>query len=171
MNYTSAGISSSGHIAGGLFRTLAGIDIVHVPSKGPVLALHELVAGRVQILYDTAALSMSLVRAGKLKALAATSRERMSIAPDIPTMEEAGVPGYEVILWFAVFTTARTPKGIVEKLNRETVTLFDSPTVRQSLANDGIEVTTGTPEILAGYVQSEIVKWGKMVHDSGARPE
>jgi tripartite-type tricarboxylate transporter receptor subunit TctC len=171
LNYTSAGISSSGHIAGGVFRSVTGIDIVHVPSNGPVAALQELVAGRAQVLFDTAALAMPQVRAGKLKALAVTGRERMSIAPEIPTMIEAGVPGYEVVLWFGVFTNAKTPKDIVDKLNRETVELFRTQAVREALATDGIEATSGTPEMLATFLKSEIDKWGRMVRDAGARAE
>ncbi len=171
LNYTSAGISSSGHIAGGVFRSTTGTDIVHVPSNGPVAALQELVAGRVQMLFDTAALSMPLVRGGKLKALAVTSRERMAIAPGVPTMIEAGVPDYEVVLWFGLFATGKTPRDIVDKLNRETVDFFAMPSVRQSFANDGLEVTTGTPEQLASFLRAEIDKWGRMVRESGARPE
>jgi tripartite-type tricarboxylate transporter receptor subunit TctC len=114
---------------------------------------------------------MPQVRAGKLKALAVTSRERIPVAPDIPTMIEAGVPGYEVVLWFAVFSSGNTPKEIVAKLNRETVELFTTPSVRQALANDGIEATSSTPEALATFLKGEIAKWGKMVRDSGARPE
>jgi tripartite-type tricarboxylate transporter receptor subunit TctC len=171
LNYTSAGISSSGHIAGSGFLSVNRIDVVHVPSNGPVAALQELVAGRVQMLFDTAALAMPQVRAGKLKALGVTSRERMSIAPEIPTMIEAGVAGYEVDLWFAVFSARNTPKDVVAKLNRETAHLFTSPSVREALAKDGIEATASTPEALATFLNGEIAKWGKMVRDSGARPE
>lgn len=171
LNYTSAGISSSGHIAGGVFRSSTGVDIVHVPANGPVMALQELVAGRMQVLFDTAALAMPQVRAGKLKALAVTGRERMSVAPEVPTMVEAGVPGYEAVLWFAVFTTARTPREVVDRLNRETVELFNTPAVRQPLAGDGIEVSTGTPEALAEFLKGEIARWGRMVRESGAKAE
>ena len=171
LNYTSAGISSSGHILGGVFRASTGIDIVHVPANGPVMALQELVAGRTQLLFDTAALAMPQVRAGKLKALAVTSRERMSVAPDVPTMIEAGVPGYEAVLWFAVFATARTPRDVIDRLNRETVELFNTPAVRQPLAGDGIKVATSTPEGLAEFLKGEIARWGRMVRESGAKAE
>ena len=171
LNYTSAGISSSGHIAGGVFLSTASINIVHVPANGPVMALQELVAGRMQLLFDTAALAMPQVRAGKLKALAVTSRERMTVAPEVQTMIEAGVPGYDAELWFAVFTSARTPREIVARLQLEIVEFFNATAIRNQLASDGIEVSTSTPEELAVFLRNEISRWGRMVRESGVKAE
>lgn len=167
LTYTSAGVGTSGHMAGELLESMAGIDLVHVPNKGAAQALNDAVGGHVDIVFDSVALSMPLVRAGKLKALAVTSLERSAAAPNIPTMAEAGVPGYEIILWFAVFAPAGTPAAIVQKLHAEVVRAFDNPQMRASFAEEGLTVVASSPDKLAEFQRTEIVKWSKLIKTLG----
>jgi tripartite-type tricarboxylate transporter receptor subunit TctC len=169
LNFSSAGSGTSGHMAGQLLMSLAGIKIVHIPNKGPAQALQDAVGGHVDMVFDSVALGMPLARAGKLKALAVTSTERSPIAQDLPTMAEAGLPGYEIELWFAAFTTAGTPAPVVQKLNGEIVRILKQPGVAEPLVNQGMTVKASSPEGLAEHVKREIPKWAKLVKETGAR--
>lgn len=169
LTFSSAGSGTSGHMAGQLLMSLAGIDMLHVPNKGPAQALQDVVGGHVDVVFDSVALGMPLARAGKLKALAVTSVERSPIAPDLPTMAETGLPGYEIELWFAALTTAGTPAPIVSKLNAEIVRILKQPEVSQPLVNQGMTVKASSPEGLAEHVKREIPKWAKLVKETGAR--
>jgi tripartite-type tricarboxylate transporter receptor subunit TctC len=124
----------------------------------------------VDILFDSTALSMPLVKTGKLKALAVTSTERSPALPDLPTMAEAGLPGYEVLLWFALYAPAGTPKAIVQRLHAETVKAFSDPKVRDPLVRDGVDVVASTPQHLARFQGSEITKYAKLVKALGLEP-
>jgi tripartite-type tricarboxylate transporter receptor subunit TctC len=155
-----------------LFKTLAGVDIVHVPYKGPGPALQDLVAGQVNMLFDTVASSMPQVRAGRLKGLAVTSRERSAIAPDIPTMAEAGIAGYEIAPWFAAYAPAGTPAPIVNKLQAEMARILRLPDVRAAFVDQqGMTIIASSPNELAAHMQREIVKWREVVKATGARAD
>lgn len=163
LTYTSAGIGTSGHIAGAMLASMAGIDLLHVPAKGPTQAVQDALAGHVDILFDSTLLSMPLVKAGKLKALAVTSNERSSALPNLPTMAEAGLPGYEVLLWFALYAPAGTPKPVVQKLQAEVARALADPKLRDPLVQDGVEVIASTPQQLAKFQRGEIAKYARLV--------
>ena len=169
LTYTSAGIGTSGHIAGALLASMAGIDLLHVPAKGPTQAVQDTLAGHVDILFDSTLLSMPLVKAGKLKALAVTSSERSTAVPNLPTMAEAGLPGYEVLLWFGLYAPAGTPRAIVQKLQTEVAKALSDPKVRDPLVHDGVEVIASTPQQLAQFQRSEIAKYAKLVKELGLK--
>ena len=172
LNFASPGSGTSGHMSAELFKSLAGIDIVHVPYKGPGPALQDLLAGQVNMLFDTVASSMPQVRAGKLKGLAVTTANRSAIAPDVPTMQEAGVAGYEIAPWFAAYAPAGTPASIVAKLQVEMKRILALPDVRAAFVDQqGMTIIAGTPAELAAYMQTETAKWAKVVKDTGARAE
>lgn len=163
--YTSAGVGTSGHIAGALLASMAGVELLHVPAKGPAQAVQDALGGHVDILFDSTALSLPLVRSGKLKALAVTSLERSPAAPQLPTMSEAGVPGYEVLLWFGLYAPAGTPPEIVKRLHAETAKAFADPKLRESFVQDGVNVIAGPPEKLAEFQQAEIAKYARLVRE------
>jgi tripartite-type tricarboxylate transporter receptor subunit TctC len=172
LNFASPGSGTSGHMSAELLKSMAGIDIVHVPYKGPGPALQDLLAGQVNMLFDTVASSLPQVRAGKLKGLAVTTRDRAAIAPDIPTMAESGVPGYEIAPWFAAFAPVGTPAPIVAKLQGEMARILAQPDVRNAFVNQqGMTLIASTPDELAAHVQHEIAKWARVVKQTGARAE
>jgi len=172
LNFASPGSGTSGHMSGELFKSLAGVDIVHVPYKGPGPALQDVVAGQVNMLFDTVASSMPQVRAGKLKGLAVTARERTPIAPEIPTMEEAGVRGYEIAPWFAAYAPAGTPAPVVGKLQSEMARILLLPDVRAAFVDQqGMTLIGSTPGELSAHMQREIAKWATVVKATGARAD
>jgi tripartite-type tricarboxylate transporter receptor subunit TctC len=168
LHYVSQGVGTSGHLGGVMFAQRAGIDIVHIPEKGPAQAQLSILGGHTQVLFDSIALSMPQVRAGKLKALAIASAKRSPVAADIQTMAEAGVPGCEITLWFGVFAPAGTPAPIVRKLNDEIVRVFNLPAVRTAFENEGVTIVAGSPEELATHVKTEIAHWAPIVKTTGA---
>jgi tripartite-type tricarboxylate transporter receptor subunit TctC len=169
LTYTSAGIGTSGHIAGAMLASMAGIELLHVPAKGPAQAVQDTLAGHVDILFDSTLLSMPLVKAGKLKALAVTSGERSTAVPNLPTMAEAGLPGYEVLLWFGLYAPAGTPKPIVQKLQAEVAKALSDPKIRDPLVQDGVEVIASTPQQLAQFQRGEIAKYARVVKELGLK--
>lgn len=170
LTYTSAGIGTSGHIAGAMLASMAGIELLHVPAKGPSQAVQDTLAGHVDILFDSTLLSMPLVKGGKLKALAVTSPERSSAAPNLPTMAQAGLPGFEVLLWFALYAPAGTPPAIVQKLQAEVAKAFADPQLRDPLVRDGVDVIVSTPQQLAQFQRAEIAKYARLVKELGLKP-
>jgi tripartite-type tricarboxylate transporter receptor subunit TctC len=169
LTYTSAGIGTSGHIAGAMLAKMAGVDLLHVPARGPTFAVQDTLAGHVDILFDSTLLSMPLVETGKLKALAVTSKERSPALPKLPTMGEAGLPGYEVLLWFALFAPAGTPQAIVDKLQAEVAKAFQDPRMRDPLVEDGVDVIASTPRQLAQFQQAELAKYARLVKELGLK--
>lgn len=167
LTYTSAGIGTSGHIAGEMLASMAGVKLLHVPAKGPAQAVQDALGGHVDILFDSTALSLPLVNTGKLKALAVTSKERSPAVPDLPTMSEAGVKSYEVLLWFGLYAPGGTPAPIVQKLQQETVNAFADPTLRDSLVKDGVTLIASTPEQLRRFQQEEAAKYAKLIKALG----
>ena len=172
LNFASPGSGTSGHMSAELFKSLAGIDIVHVPYKGPGPALQDLVAGQVNMLFDTVASSMPQVRGGKLKGLAVTTRERSAIAPGVPTMAESGVPGYEIAPWFAAYAPAGTPPAVVNKLQVEMARILSLPEVRAAFVDQqGMTLIANSPAELGAHTQREIAKWAQVVKATGAKAE
>jgi tripartite-type tricarboxylate transporter receptor subunit TctC len=172
LNFASPGSGTSGHMSAELFKSLAGIDIVHVPYKGPGPALQDLVAGQVNMLFDTVASSMPQVRGGKLKGLAVTTRERSAIAPDVPTMAESGVAGYEIAPWFAAYAPAGTPPAVVNRLQTEMARILSLPDVRAAFVDQqGMTLIASSPAELGAHTQREIAKWAQVVKATGAKAE
>jgi tripartite-type tricarboxylate transporter receptor subunit TctC len=171
MMFASSGSGTSIHVSGELFKTMTGIDMTHVPYKGRATALPDLLGGRVTMMFDNMPSSLPMVREGKLRALGVTSLKRSAAAPDIPTIAESGLPGFEAVSWFALFAPAGTPKPIVDKLQAEVSRIIKSPDISKRLNDIGLEPIGSTAEELAAYQRSEIVKWAKVVRESGAKAD
>lgn len=167
LNFASTGIGGANHLSGELFKSMAGIDIVHIPYKGAAPAMNDLLAGHVSLMFDTIGVELPYVKAGKLKALAVTTAKRTAIAPDIPTIAESGLPGYEAVSWFGMYGPAGMPKEIVTRLNMEVVNVLHSPDVQKRFIAYGAEAIGNSPEEFAAYLKSEMAKWAKVVKDCG----
>jgi tripartite-type tricarboxylate transporter receptor subunit TctC len=171
MTFASSGSGTSIHVSGELFKSMTGIDMDHIPYKGRASAIPDVLGGRVTMMFDNMPSSLPLVREGKLRALGVTSAQRSPAAPDIPTIAEQGLPGFDAVSWFAVFAPAGTPRPVVDKLQRETARILKLPDVAKKLADLGLDAVGSTPEELAAYQLREIAKWAKVVKDSGAKAE
>ena len=169
INYGSGGNGSSAHLSAELFKTMAGIQMNHVPYKGATPALTDLAGGQVQVMIANLPPMLPLVKAGKLRALAVTTTRRYPGLPDVPTVAESGLAGYETVAWFGLFAPAGTPKEIVSRLNREVNAIVSQPDVRERLLGMGMEPALGTPEDFAARQAADIAKWKKVVADSGAK--
>jgi tripartite-type tricarboxylate transporter receptor subunit TctC len=169
LNYASSGSGSANHLAGELFKTMAGIEMVHVPYKGSGPSVTALLSGEVQIVFSSTTAIIQHVRAGRAKALAVTGPKRASIAPEIPTVGEAGLPGYVVTGWFGLLAPAQTPPAIVERLNSEINRVL--PSLRERYAELGTELVGGTPREFGAFIKTELAKWARVVKASGAKPE
>lgn len=169
LNFASVGNGSGPHLAMELFKSMAGIDMVHIPYKGSAPALADLLSGRVALMFDAMASSLPHVKAGTLRALAVTGVKRSAVAPDVPTVAEAGLPGYEINPWFGVFAPAGTPAEVVAKLSGEITKILNMPDVRELLIGQGLEPVGGSPEQFSAHVGSEMKKWASVVKRSGAR--
>lgn len=170
LNYASGGIGSAQHLTAELFRLMAGINIVHVPYKGAV-SIPDLIAGRVQMLFSGLPQALSHVQGGRLRALAVTTPARWPAVPDVPTVAEAGVPGFDVTVWYGILTTGRTPRTIVDKLNAGIVKALQSADVRQQLTSLGLEPVGNTPGQFSAKIRAEIAQWSQVVKRAGIRPE
>jgi tripartite-type tricarboxylate transporter receptor subunit TctC len=168
MTFASSGSGTSIHVSGELFKTMTGIDMTHIPYKGRASAIPDVLGGRVTMMFDNMPSSLPLVKDGKLRALGVTSAKRSAAAPEIPTLAESGLPGFEAVSWFAMFAPANTPKPIVDKLQAEVSRILKSPEISKKLLEIGLDPAGGTPAELAEYQKSEITKWAKVVKDSGA---
>jgi tripartite-type tricarboxylate transporter receptor subunit TctC len=171
LNFSSAGVGNADHFAGELFKALAHINIVHVPYKGGAQAAQDTVTGQVSMYFSGILVGLPLAKAGRVRALAVATKTRSPIAPDIPTIAEAGLPGYEMALWNAVFAPAATPKDIIARLNAEILKALKAPDVRERLAGVGAVPTAGSPEELGAYFRSEVGKFGKIVRATGLKIE
>jgi tripartite-type tricarboxylate transporter receptor subunit TctC len=169
LNYGSSGTGGLSHLSGALFSQLAQIDIVHVPYKGGNPAMIDVIAGQIQMLYSTILQSQPHIKAGKLRPLAVTTAKRSRAAPDIPTMQEAGVKGYEVAGWYGMVAPLKTPPAIVDRLNREVVQILHSPEVAPRLAADGSEPVGSTPQQFGQHIRSEVAKWAKLTREMNIR--
>jgi tripartite-type tricarboxylate transporter receptor subunit TctC len=171
INFASSGHGTPAHLAGELFNSMAGVKLIHVPYKGAAPALADLLGGQVQLMFSTMPPALPHVKDGKLRALAVTSLKRSPAAPDLPTVDEIALPGFEANTWHGVVVPAGTPGAIVARLNREIVAILHLPDVVERLSGQGAEALGSTPEEFAAYIKSESVKWAKVVRDSGAKAE
>ena len=172
VTFGSAGNGSSNHLSGEVFKSLTGVQMQHVPYKGSAQALTDVMAGNITFMYDVLNTSLPQVRAGRVRALAVTAAKRSPFAPDVPTMEEAGVPGYAAAgsdLWFGIMGPQGIPKPIVTRLNAELIKVMRSPEVRERIRAQFFDPWTSTPEEFAALIRADAVKWGKIVKESGAR--
>jgi tripartite-type tricarboxylate transporter receptor subunit TctC len=171
LNYASSGYGLAAHLAGELFKTEAHIDIVHVPYKGSAPALQDVIAGQDQMMFATASGAMGVIKGGQVRPLAVTTLKRTSSLPDIATVDELGIKGFDATTWHGLVAPAGTPQPIIETLHRATVEALNDPSVRHSLDELGIDVVGSTPEQFAAYIKSEIPKWAAVIRASGAKLE
>jgi tripartite-type tricarboxylate transporter receptor subunit TctC len=171
LTYASFGIGSSAHLAGELFKIMAGVDLLHIPYKGGQPAIADLLAGQVSIYIPVLPSVVQLTKAGRLRLLAVTGAKRSSAMPDVPTVAESGLPGFEAINWFGLMAPAGTPREIVDRLHAETAKALQDPELRQKLAGLGVEIQPGTPQEFTALLRGETEKWAKVVKASGARAE
>ena len=171
LTYSSGGVGQGSHLAAELFQTMTGTKMTHVPYKGNAPAVADVVGGHISMIFDGMSSSLPHVRSGRLRPLGVTTAKRSASIPELNTIEEAGVAGYDVGSWVGLLTTARTPKPIVAQLNREIVRILELPESRERLFAMGHELRAGSPDEFQEYIRSEIVKWAKVVKDSGAKPE
>ena len=171
LSFGSSGSGTSIHLSGELFNTLAGVKMQHVPYKGRAQAVPDLLGGRIHMIFDNMPSALPLVKSGDVRAIAVTSASRSPAAPAIPTIAESGLPGFEATSWFALLGPAGVPREVQARINQETAKVLAMPDVKEKLAGLGLEVAPGTPEALAGLMQSETAKWAKVVKESGAKPD
>jgi tripartite-type tricarboxylate transporter receptor subunit TctC len=169
--FASSGSGTSIHMSGEMFKMMTGVDIVHVPYKGSGPALADLVGGQVSVMWDNLPSSMAFIKSGKLRALAVTSARRFPALPDVPTMQEAGVAGFEATAWFGIVAPKATPEAIVRRLNAEVNPALAMPDVKEKLLQQGAEASPESPEEFGAFIHNEVVKWGKVVKASGAKVE
>jgi tripartite-type tricarboxylate transporter receptor subunit TctC len=171
INYGSSGVGSPPHLSMELLRSMTGINLVHVPYKGAGPALADLLGGQVQAMCTSLAGLINFVKSGRVRALGVTTAKRNPQLPDVPTIVESGVPGYEVTIWYAVFAPVATPKAIVDKLNAEMVKALNSSEMKERMALQGMDPAPSTPAELTAFVKVETAKWAKAAKDSGATAE
>ena len=171
ITFGSAGAGSPGHLTGELFKDMARVDLMHVPYQGSAPAISDLLGGQIQAMFDPIQATLSHVKAGKLRMLGVSSSKRSSALPDVPTIAEAGVPGFETTAWWAVFAPAATPTEIITRLNTEIVKVMRSPDLNERLRQLDIEAIGSTPDQLAAFMKTEMAKWARAVKFSGATVE
>lgn len=171
LNFASPGSGTPQHLSAELFKTTAGVELTHIPYKGAAPALTDLLGGQVSLGFVSIPAALPHVKAGKLRALGVTATKRSAVAPEVPTIAESGLPGYEVENWYGVLAPAGTPGEIIKKLNAEIIKVLERPDVRESLNTQGFDVLQSTPEQFAAFMKTELVKWAKVVKLSGAKAD
>ncbi|KWW39415.1 tripartite-type tricarboxylate transporter receptor subunit TctC [Cupriavidus metallidurans] len=171
LSFASSGTGGVPHLSGELFKSMARIDMIHIPYQGSTPAHPDLAGGRVSMMFDTLAAIKHLVTTGRVRSLAVTTATRSPVVPEVPTMMEAGLPGYQTSSWGGILAPAGTPKAVVDKLNAQINKILAEPDVRERLRNLGIEPAGGTPEQFGKYIQTELTKWAKVASDAGIQPE
>ena len=169
LNGGSSGIGGTGHLAVELFNLQAGTKITHVPYKGGGPAMLDLLAGNIQLIFATAASSIGHIKAGKARPLAVTTAKRSSLVPELPTVAEAGVPGFEANNWNGFFVPAKTPRPIINRLNKELAAALSLPDIKEFLFKQGLDAAPGTPEAFGAYMKAEMDKWAKVIKASGVK--
>ena len=169
--YASSGVGTSSHLTVELFMLMSGTRMLHVPYKGPTPGVIDLVAGRVAVMAASTISSIAHVRAGRLRAIGVSTLARVPGLPDIPTVAESGVPGYESVSWFGLAAPAATPKDTISRLHRESVSILSAPAIRDQFAKDGSLVVAGTAAEFDAYIRNEIVKWARVVKSADIKPE
>ena len=171
LSYASTGIGATAHLVGEMLKTAAGIDLVHIPYKGFAPALTDVIAGQVQVTYGTYSTLAPHMQAGRIRALAVTSAKRSQVAPELPTIAEAGYPNFNATAWWGVAAPARVPAEIVQKLQTDLVGIVHQPEMRERLAREGVDTAGDQPAQFAAFIRAEIERWGAAVKQSGAKPE
>jgi len=171
LNYASSGPGTPYHMAGELFKAMAGVDIVHVPYKGSSQARTDVIGGQVDMMFDAVTTMAEYAKAGRVRPLATTGKLRSPVLPNVPTIAEAGVPGYEAVIWLGVMAPKNTPSDVVKKLNAEIVKIVDKPELRETWAKQGANPMTMTPDEFGRYVNDDIAKWERIVKISGAKAD
>jgi tripartite-type tricarboxylate transporter receptor subunit TctC len=171
LNGGSSGIGGAGHLALELFNVMAGTKINHIPYKGGGPAMIDLLAGQINLIFATAASAIPHIKSGKINALAVTTSNRSKLVPDLPTVSEAGLKGFEANNWYGVVVPAKTPRPIVDRLNKEFTAVLNMPDIREILFKQGLDAAPSTPEAFGAYIKSETAKWAKVIKASGAKPE
>ena len=171
INYASNGNGSSAQLAAVLYESMAGVQMVHVPYKGLAPALVDLLAGEVQAMFSSVVAIVPNIKAGRLRALAVTGKRRAALLPEVPTLDESGVPGYEAGSWYGILAPAGTPQAVVAKLHEAIVRALAQPEVRERLMSEGAEVIGSTPEAFAAHITAELARMGKLIRDAGIRME
>jgi tripartite-type tricarboxylate transporter receptor subunit TctC len=167
ITFASSGIGTSTHLSGELFKRMAGIEMTHVPYRGVAPAMNDLIPGRVDVMFNTTGGLLPQVRAGQVRGLAVTTAERFPTAPDLPTVAESGVPGFDVSSWYAFYVPAKTPREIIRKMNADTLAALSDPTIRAKLEQLGVLVIGSTPDQLAAHLKSEMSKWAPVIKAAG----
>ncbi|HSN39688.1 MAG TPA: tripartite tricarboxylate transporter substrate binding protein [Burkholderiales bacterium] len=171
LNYASSGNGTPPHLSGAMFSNMAGVQMTHVPYKGAAPALNDLLGGQVQLMFATIISVGSHVQSGRVRALAVTSAKRSAVMPNLPTVAEAGVPGFEATAWFMLLAPAKTPAAIVEQVHSDTVAVLNKTDLKERFAKQGAEVVGDTPAQSLRYLKAEITRWGKVVTEANIRPE
>jgi tripartite-type tricarboxylate transporter receptor subunit TctC len=171
LNYASSGPGSNYHMAAELVKNLAGIDIVHVPYKGSTGARNDIISGQIEMMFDSVPTMAPMIETGRVKALGTSGRVRSAALPDVPTLAEAGVPGYEATIWIGVMAPAGTPRGIVDTLNREINKILVRPDIQESWKRQGANPMVMKPEEFGAYIESEIDRWAKLIKANGIKAE
>ena len=171
LSFASSGNGTSIHLSGEMFKQMTGVELVHVPYRGSAPAVNDLIAGQVDLMFDNLPSSIEQVRGGNLRAIAVTSAKRSAALPDVPTIAELGLPGFDASSWFAIFAPAKTPPEIVQKLNAEVLKALADPELQKRFADIGGEIRPYKPDELGAFVKAEIEKWAKVVKTSGAKIE
>lgn len=169
LTFGSSGSGTSIHLSGELFNTLAGVKMQHIPYKGRAQAIPDLLGGRISMIFDNMPSALPLVKSGDIRAIAVTSATRSAAAPNIPTMAESGLPGFEATSWFALMAPAGLSKDVLARINAETMRVMNLPDVKEKLATAGLDAAAASPESLANLIQVETAKWARVVKESGAK--
>jgi tripartite-type tricarboxylate transporter receptor subunit TctC len=169
LSFGSGSIGSAGHLAGELFKATARVEMTHVPYKGAAPAMQDLLAGHIQLMFDNLSSAKAQIAAGKVRALAVTTARRSSLAPELPTIAESGVPGFDISTWFGVFAPAKVPREVVERLHAEVTRALAAPDVRGKMLALGAEPVGNTPEEFAAFIRAEAAKYARVIEASGAR--
>jgi tripartite-type tricarboxylate transporter receptor subunit TctC len=171
LNFGSPGVGSSPHLTGELVKMLTGADIVHVPYKGNAEAITDLISGRVSIVFTGVPPVVPLAKAGRVRLIATTGRQRIAGLPDVPTIAEAGLPGAQVLIWYGLVAPAASPRDVVSRLNSELVRIMSTPEVRERFSQQGIDPETSTPEQFGRLIREEYARWTKVIRTSGIKLE
>jgi tripartite-type tricarboxylate transporter receptor subunit TctC len=171
LNYSSFGDGSSAHLVGEMFKRMAGIEAVHIPYKGGGPALAAVIAGEVQMTFSNLSVALPQVKAGKVRGLAVTSVKRAAALPELPTVAESGVPGFQATAWIGLAAPAGTPRALVERINREVIAVVNEPETRQQFLGRGLEPAAGTPADYAQHIRAEIERWSKVIKEAGIKAQ
>lgn len=170
LHYASSGVGTSIHLSGELFKKLTNIEMTHVPYRGSAPAIIDLIAGRVDVMFDNMPAMLPQAQGGQVRGLAVTTRERVAAAPDYPTVIESGVPNFDVTSWFGLTAPAKTPPEIIARLNADTIKALNQPAIKQKFEALGARVTTTTPAAFGQFMRDETAKWGNVVQEAGIKP-